>query len=91
MGLAGRYVFRLRSGGRGGESALPIPGTDPVIAVSSDPGGGNLALYALLANGDCYINRSGELGAWTYEGNISGSAPVPAQSISIGQLKAKWS
>jgi hypothetical protein len=57
--------------------AFTVPGTAPVAATNGEAG------YVLLANGDVYMGTQ-------YGGNLLGGAPTPAQSISIGQLKAKY-
>jgi hypothetical protein len=45
--------------------------------------------YVYTVNGDCYESRLNVGGRWDYRGNVFGG-PVPAQSISVGQLKAKY-
>ena len=57
-------------------TGVPIPGTAAVVATSPTA--------VLLANGDVYTASYG------YGGNLLGASPTPAQSISIGQLKAKY-
>jgi len=44
--------------------------------------------YAATANGDVYFTTDAGW-TWTRRGNVFGSA-TPVQSISIGQLKAKY-
>jgi hypothetical protein len=61
--------------------AFTVPGTAPIAATS---GIGQGQSFVLLANGDVYS------GSGQYGGNLLGGAPTPAQSISIGQLKAKY-
>jgi len=59
---------------------------NPVVAV----GGYNTSdLIAVTANGDAYKTSDSGHG-WSFMGNVFGSGPTPAQSISIGQLKAKY-
>jgi hypothetical protein len=55
---------------------VPVPGTAAIIATAQNA--------VLLANGDVYSASYG------YGGNLLGANPTPAQSISIGQLKAKY-
>ena len=61
---------------------------NPVVGVASDPNGFTVAV---TSNGDVYrgANNNGG-GPYSLLGNIFGSGPTPAQSISIGQLKAKY-
>lgn len=63
-----------------------VPGTDPVIAIGSGSGG---RLGVILANGDTYRSYASDSGPWTYVGNAVGGA-VSAQTMSMGQLKAKY-
>jgi hypothetical protein len=60
---------------------------NPVVGVASDPSGWTVAV---TANGDIYrgANNTGG-GPYSLLGNIFGGS-TPAQSISIGQLKAKY-
>jgi hypothetical protein len=58
---------------------------NPVVAFATD----NVSWQAITANGDIYIAQGGDA-AYHFWGNVFGGGPVPAQSISIGQLKAKY-
>ena len=55
---------------------MSVPGTAAIVATDQ--------MNVLLANGDVYSASAG------YGGNLLGANPTPAQSISIGQLKAKY-
>jgi hypothetical protein len=57
---------------------------NPVVGIACGDGG--YTYHAVTANGDHYTYS---LMKWQYAGNLFGSA-TPAQSISIGQLKAKY-
>ena len=57
-------------------AVMSVPGTSPIVATSRN--------VVFLANGDVYRYPFG------YGGNLLGANPTPAQSISIGQLKAKY-
>ena len=57
-------------------AVMSVPGTSPIVATSRN--------VVFLANGDVYRYPVG------YGGNLLGANPTPAQSISIGQLKAKY-
>ena len=63
-----------------------IPGAAPVVAC----GWGTV----VLEDGDiyrCQMSGAGmPIGSWTFAGHFPASGPTPAQSISIGQLKAKY-
>ena len=63
-------------------SAGTIPGTAPVAATSASAG------LVLLTDGDLWLSAG--QGSWMFIGNLLGASPTPAQSISIGQLKAKY-
>ena len=65
-------------------SAGTVPGTAPVAATSSPDGVGG---RVLLTDGDLWMS-DGQ--GWIFIGNQLGANPTPAQSISIGQLKAKY-
>jgi hypothetical protein len=71
----------------GWTATFQLPGTP--VAMSTKEGNGAI-LWVLMENGDLY---EGDVAAarWppTFKCNILGSA-TPAQSISIGQLKAKY-
>jgi len=75
--LALAYHLGARSAG------AQAPG-NPVVALGVNSQG--QCVSAATANGNVYITVSG---GWAYSSNIFGSA-TPAQSISIGQLKAKY-
>lgn len=64
----------------------PIPGTAPVVAVGV---GSNGCPAVMLANGDIYRTHPTSTGPWTFDGNAVGNA-TPAQSISVGRLKATY-
>jgi hypothetical protein len=69
----------------GAQSAKAQAPGNSVVAGASE-------YYAVTANGDFYM-ASGPAGAgpWTWKSNVfGGSSPTPAQSISMGQLKAKY-
>jgi hypothetical protein len=64
-----------------------VPGTAPVIAVGYQ----NHQVLAMLSNGDTYRCTYNTGGPWEFICNaVSGPGPVPAQGISIGQLKAEY-
>jgi hypothetical protein len=79
----GRIVY-----GRG--PADPLPGSAAVVAIGMDNNGG---VGVLLGDGSLYRLHPGSY-AWEYVGPVcDGPCPcqvTPAQSISIGQLKAKY-
>ena len=72
--LALSYHLGARSAG------AQAPG-NPVVAATD--------LWVYTANGDGYYLVSTSPAIWVYKGNVF-SGSTPAQSISIGQLKAKY-
>ena len=71
------------------QAGPPIPGTSSVVATDGGWYGGTTGGSAVLASGDCYYLSPGG-SDWQLCGNLLGGNPTPAQSISIGQLKAKY-
>ena len=70
----------------------PVPGSAPIVAAGSADGP---VVEVLLGDGGIYVlDPPGEGTTWRYYGSACGGScgcgPVPAQGISIGQLKAKY-
>ena len=62
-----------------------------VVGVTAIPTGASWELVAVTANGDAYRNTAANgFLAWTPIASVFGGSPIPAQSISIGQLKSKY-
>ena len=56
---------------------------NPIVAAGS-------LNFVFTANGDCYYSSDPRYSPWSVVSNVFGSSPTPAQSISVGQLKAKY-
>ncbi len=70
--------------------ATPIPGTSSVLNTCGGISGAGPTALVILADGSCYYWPSGGT-TWVLYGSFAGVGnPVPAQSISIGALKAKY-
>ena len=91
-GLDSRTITFVRDGlfyrspdGRAGPYVVqtPVPSGSPVVATSGTRDASGLVV---LEDGSVYAY---ELGEWQLQMNILGGS-TPAQSISIGQLKAKY-
>jgi hypothetical protein len=70
--------------------ATPVPGTSSVLSTAGGGSGAVTSALVILSNGDCYWWPSNGT-AWVLYGSFAGAgSPVPAQRLSIGQLKAKY-
>ena len=82
---SGQFYERLSSGWT---ATFQLPGRP--VAMFTKEGNGAI-LWVLMENGDFYEGTANDQSGWPpqFKCNVFGSA-TPAQSISIGQLKAKY-
>ena len=72
-----------------GSTTATAQGTGQFVSITSSSNGGGYAAWALTSDGRVYVKYGGS-NNWSYEGSITGGAPVPATQQSWGQVKARY-